>query len=109
MTQTAQEKQDSQVIAKTIRQQLGGRRFTVMTGAKNYCAHEAGLSMRIPGRTKSKINYLKILLLDDDTYSMEFGRIWGNKYTVVKMIEGGVYCDQLQRIFTETTGLDTYL
>lgn len=98
-------------VADTILQQLGGRRFILMTGAKNLLNHskENALSFRIPGTmTHHKINYVKITLTPSDTYTMEFGRIYGTRYTVIEIVEG-VYCDMLTDIFTSKTGLETSL
>jgi len=96
-------------IAQTILEQLGGRRFIVMTGAKNLLAHEDALSMRLPGNMcRQRINYLKIVLDPSDTYTMEFGRVWGSKYKVIETVEG-VYCDMLCDIFTSKTGMETSL
>jgi hypothetical protein len=102
-------------VAKTILEQLGGRRFSVMTGAKNYTGHGASetdmgaLSFRLPGSggfTKSGINYVKVTLTPSDVYSVEFGKVRGTKYTVVSKAEE-VYCDMLQDVFCEHTGLFT--
>lgn len=91
------------MIAKTILAQLGGRQFIVMTGAKNLTDHGNALSMKIPS-SKNKINYLKIILAPDDTYTIEFGRVWGMNYNVIETVEG-VYCDMLRDIFEDRTGL----
>jgi hypothetical protein len=98
-------------VALTILQQLGGNKFTVMTGARNLIAIESGLSFRLPGAsgfTKQGINYVKITLDADDTYTMEFGRVRGMTYKVLKT-HNGIYFDQLQEIFTSETGLATHL
>lgn len=92
-------------IARTILSQLGGNKFLVMTGAKSLTVHENGLSMRIPSKTA---NYLKITLEPNDTYTMEFKKIWGMKVKDVNK-HTDVYCDMLQSIFTEETGFDTNL
>ena len=93
-------------VAETILQQLGGQRFTAMTGSKNYLAD--GNSLRIT--------------LDEatDTYRMRFykytaGRL--NKKTfewvpdkVVEVAEfDNVYCDMLQELFTQVTWMYTRL
>ena len=49
-------------VAKTILSQLGGNKFAVMTGAKNFVDCGDALSMRI-GRNSSNSNYLKISIL----------------------------------------------
>lgn len=105
----------SKQIAQTILEQLGGRQFAVMTGAKNLTSHSEGegclgaLSFRIPGSggfTKGGINYVKVTLTPSDVYKCEFGKIRGRTYTVVSTAED-VYCDMLQDTFLEHTGLLT--
>lgn len=97
-------------VAETILQQLGGRRFIVMTGAKNFLSHgaENALSFRLPGiMTKRRINFVKITLVND-LYNIVFGQIRGTTYTVIDTVEG-VYVDNLREVFTDKTGLDTSL
>ena len=107
---TMQRTRDEQIeIANTIISQLGGRKFIVMTGAKDIFAHPDGVSFKIPGTmTKQHINYLKIALDPNDTYTMCFHRIRGTR--AIPIAEHSmVYHDQLQSIFTAETGLDTRL
>ena len=104
-------------IAKTIYEQLGGNEFAYVTGAKKFIGNDNWLSFRI-GRNGSKANYVKITLSPMDTYTVEFKRItmprlsrktWTYseyKETLIEKREG-VYCDQLQDVFTEVTGLVT--
>ena len=102
-------------IAQTILRQLGGSRFTSMTGAKDFLAvPDPALSFRLPGRpgfVKDGINYVKITLRND-LYDMEFSRIAGPSKHFAKtnkaMFEG-IFADQLQAIFARATGLDTHL
>lgn len=94
-------------IAKTILSQLGGNKFIAMTGAKNFGAGKNSLSFKI-GRNLSKANYVKIELNVMDTYDVKFIRIHGPNFNIVKELNN-VYFDQLQPIFTEVTGLDTYI
>jgi hypothetical protein len=95
-------------IATTILQQLGGNRFIAMTGAKNFLAVEAGLTFQIP--QKNNINKVNITLDVDDTYRMTFYKFsMKNLTTKIIYTVGGVYFDQLQKIFTEQTGLETHL
>lgn len=58
-------------VANTILSQLGGNRFTVMTGAKNYAAIDRGLQFDI-GKNGSQANRVRVTLRGDDTYDMEF-------------------------------------
>lgn len=103
-------------ICETILQQLGGRRFIVMTGAKNFIDCGSGeLSFRLPskpGYTKDGINVVSIKLEDNDTYTMTFYRLGkSNKCTTLAKIAtvDDVYCDMLTEVFTNHTGLYTRL
>jgi hypothetical protein len=58
-------------VSETILQQLGGRRFIVMTGAKDFVAIDNGLRFRI-GKNSSRANIVKVILQGDDTYTMQF-------------------------------------
>jgi ABC-type enterochelin transport system permease subunit len=106
-------------VAGTILCQLGGRRFAFTTGSKNFMDCGNALSMKLI-RNKSKANHLRITLNDSDTYDMVFtnyvpfklnkktGVMTGNK--LIKVAEfNDVYCDQLQDLFTQVTGLYTRL
>jgi ribosomal protein L5 len=95
--------------AQTVLKQLGGNKFIMMTGAKNFVqdAKKRMIGFKI-GRNSKSINYVRITLNGMDTYDMEFLRIRGGKVTVVKEVKG-VYNDQLQSIFTKYTGLYTHL
>jgi len=100
-------------VAQTILNQLGGNKFIAMTGAKQLTAHEHGLSFRI-GRNATATNHVAIALDADDTYSIMFSKISISRKTYEvkqKTIKaaGGVYCDQLQEIFTSVTGMYTSL
>lgn len=105
--------------ATTILQQLGGNKFVVMTGSKNFLYAEKSETvnnewLRMDLTTnKAKCNRLKITLNDDDTYTMKFYKqVIKNYVDVVISNEQtfeGVYCDMLQEIFTQVTGLYTRL
>ena len=58
-------------VASTILQQLGGGRFTAMTGARNMTAMRDGLQFDI-GRNGSQANRVRVILDGDDTYRMQF-------------------------------------
>jgi hypothetical protein len=97
----------NQKIAKTILEQLGGNKFIAMTGAKNLGAGENYLSFKI-GRNASKATHIKITLNCMDTYDMEF--IKCRKFEAKTLnILGSIYAEDLQRIFTSETGLNTSL
>ena len=98
-------------VAETILQQLGGRKFLVMTGAKNLVGGERTLSFQI-GRNKTSGNGVMITLTQSDTYSVELIRVAKSqgiiKRTVLARHED-IYNDQLQEVFTRMTELDTRL
>lgn len=99
----------NQQIAKTILEQLGGRAFVLMTGAKNFVAGESDVSFRLPGGggfCKDGINAVNITLMPNDTYKVSFKRIRGGKVTEVSSHDD-VYFDQLPEIFRDATGLET--
>jgi len=102
-------------IANTILEQIGGRRFAIMTGAKNFSAMKensetgqlGGLMFSI-GRNSKGINKVIIRYMANDTYTMEFGTIRKYEYKVKTVVEE-VYCDMLTDIFTDATGLEVSL
>lgn len=94
-------------IAKTILQQLGNGRFVAMTGAKLFTAIEGGVHFRI-GRNARGVNFVRIILDVNDTYRMEFCRLRKAQITILST-KTDVYCDQLQSIFTDQTGMYTSL
>lgn len=130
------------MVGTTIYQQLGGRRFSVMTGAKNFVSSENSLRFTI-GKNSSKANKICITLNADDTYTMEFwkrGRVFNPLTILQKCYTDGmteeelnatyqkkikaaekaaepkllksyehIYCDQLQELFTDFTGMYTRL
>ena len=95
-------------IAKTILEQLGGNKFVVMTGAKNFVDCGDALSMKI-GRNKTSSNYLKITLNSMDTYDMKFCKLT-RKFEEKSVTEyNNIYNDMLQDQFTAHTGMYTSL
>jgi len=107
----ANPKRNRNEIAQTILQQLGGRRFVVMTGARNLVGLSQGLGFKLPsGFARNGINYVRITLDPSDTYTVEFMKIPRGKYEAVPVRSvSGVYDDGLQQLFTSETGLDTNL
>lgn len=97
-------KNNSQEIATTIANQLGGiRRLSLMVGAKNFVALEAGLTFKLGKGAKDGITHLTVTLDADDTYTVRFQRVWGHRVTE-KGTTDGAYCDQLVSLFESTTG-----
>jgi hypothetical protein len=107
------------MIAETILKQLGGNRFIVMTGAKNFYTNGNDLCFKI-GRNKTKANAVRIEYdYGMDLYKMEFiyatnDRL-GKNYEFIKgqkkilKTYNDVYFDMLEELFTEYTGLYTRL
>ena len=95
-------------IAKTILKQLGGNKFAVMTGAKNFVDCGDALSMRI-GRNKTSSNYLKITLNMMDLYDVRFSRVSpkGGERSVTEY--NNIFNDQLVEVFEKHTGMYTKL
>ena len=102
-----------------ILEQLGGHKFVVMTGSSHFVSDKNTLRMKL-AKNKSKANKLDITLMPDDTYTMRFYKYsaprkkpnsmeyTSGKVEEVAMFEG-VYNDMLQDIFTQVTGMYTYL
>jgi hypothetical protein len=100
--------QANQQIAQEIYRQLGGNRFAVMTGSKNFAYDGAALQMHL-ARNKSTAKYLKITLEANDTYTMVFSKLTKNYELVVVAEFEDLYADMLQDVFTSFTGLYTSL
>lgn len=90
-------------IANIIYQQIGGRGFSMMTGAKYFVAGERHLTFKI-GRNSSKCNYITIELDDSDTYNIHFQRLHGNIQKTLQTSRG-IYCDMLRGVIAKYTGL----
>ena len=95
-------------VAKEILETLGGNKFRVMTGAKNFMGFSNGLVMKI-GRNSSNSNYLKITLNSMDTYDMMFAKL--TKKGELKSVSEykNVYNDLMRGTFTAHTGMYTSL
>lgn len=95
-------------VATEILKQLGGNKFIAMTGSKNFIDGGNFLRMNLT-KNKAKAKWLKITLNSMDTYDMSFFTADKEFNITVKAQFDGVYCDQLQDIFTQVTGLYTHL
>lgn len=98
-------------VSETVYEQMGARKFAIMTGANNFMASDKALSFKIPGGggfAKDGINYVTVTLAANDTYTMEFFRTRGAKIKQI-LRYCDVHWDQLQEIFTRATGLATSL
>lgn len=96
-------------VAQIILQQLGGNKFTMMTGAKNFVGGENYLQFNIAANmTRNKCNLVKIELTPDDTYIVTFYNLRATNLKLISQHDD-VYCDQLVKLFETQTGLYTYL
>lgn len=98
-------------IAKTILEQLGGRQFLSMTGAKNLTGGEYTLSMSLPRMSGLKVNKVVVTLTPADTYKVDFywmNRRAKNPLRLVSSVED-VYAEMLEDVFETETGLFTSL
>lgn len=100
------------MIAKTILQQIGGKRFTTMTGSRDFIDMGNGLRMSL-ARNKTSANRLDIIYdAGSDLYNMRFYRKTFSKKTFECKekdiaVHEGIYFDMLEEMFTMVTGLYT--
>ncbi len=119
MSSPAQAKPEHMRIAETIVSQLGGNRFVAMTGAKHFMGLPADASLQSMGGVHFKlprglavngINCVRITLNASDTYTVEALKISAKSYSVTEVAKAEmVYCDMLEEVFTDMTGLVTRL
>lgn len=89
-------------IAEIIFKQLGGGRFVLITGAKNFLGLEQGLLFSLP-KNRSGANKVEILINEKDLYDIHFFKARGLNKTCIEKIQD-IKAEQLQEIFTEKTG-----
>lgn len=95
-------------IGQEILRQLGGNRFAMMTGAKNFVASERGLHFSLPGGggfCKDGINRVIVELQPNDLYHIQFLRVRGIKITPVSE-HVDLDVTQLVPVFRLATGLE---
>lgn len=102
-------------VANEIKRQLGGRRFEMMTGARDFLGAENLLRFSLP-RAKDGINKIEVRLDPSDTYTVTAWRVVrptarnGFTYQAKEKAKvSDVYCDNLRDVFTDITGLATSL
>ena len=71
-------------VAKTILEQMGGGMAMKMIGGHDLIAEPNALSFKFKARAKDGMNFCKVTLTPWDVYEMEFGRIWGGRYTKIR-------------------------
>ena len=102
-------------VAATILEQLGGRKLIAMTGAHSFTSDGDSLIFKVPSNaTKNRIAGVKITLTPADDYTVQFyafrGSLKRGDYRVETVSQHeGIYCDQLQTLFEDETGLLTDL
>lgn len=108
----AVDKERQMQIAKTIGSQLGGiGAIKMMTGAKKFNVlpeqgdYLGGLDIQFPlPKHKGAVNYFKVLLAGNDTYTVEVGVERGGARKVKDTIDN-VYAEDLIDLFEKQTGL----
>lgn len=94
-------------IWEALYEHLGGRRFRMMTGAREMLGDDTSLRFRLPGHAfcKNGVNYVKISQeASGDLFRMEVGRL---RSSVLKHLETRehVPAKELTKVFSELTGL----
>ena len=96
-------------ISETIFNQLGGNRFSFMTGCKWHRSYENGILIKLT-RNNSKAQFLEIRLNGNDLYDMNFFKVNRNTLDwITTSKQTDVFCDQLASIFESVTHLYTKL
>ena len=98
-------------VANTILEQLGGKMFCVMVGAKNLVGGPNSLSLKIGSGTKNKATHLRVTLDPSDTYTVEFLRCSVRATEPIKVLSSheSIYNDGLRDLFERETGFATRL
>lgn len=86
-------------------QQLGGfNKLRAMIGAKNFIKDTNYIQFRFSGYKKA--NIARVELTENDDYKLSFLKFSPSKFTCDLISETcGIYCDNLQAIFEDKTGL----
>lgn len=91
-------------IPNTILAQLGGTRFRVMTGARDFLGSDRALICRLM-RNERGVTHLRVTLTDADVYHVEALRVNRHGDTTVVDQADDVYNDQLVEAVERITGL----
>lgn len=96
-------------VANTILEQMGGRQFIIMTGARNLVGDINSLRFSLTG-AKDEINKVIIRLEPSDTYTVSFYKMRDHGTSLYLVSEhSDIYFDVLQDVFERATGLYTTL
>ena len=96
----------SHVVPNEILRQLGGNRFVVITGAKDFVGSKISLSMTLPHGAKG--NRLKITLNGNDLYDLKLQNYRNLKLKDISLVSD-VFVENLLDVFEAMTGLYTTL
>lgn len=88
-------------IATEIARQIGGRAFYMM-GTRSRVAVDNGLWFDVRGSVR--VNRVQVTLDASDTYTVKFMKQRGQTCKTVSESDG-VYCDMLQGVIEQATGL----
>ena len=107
MSNTAIDKQYQQEVAHTIFDQLGGKRFAMITGSKDFKLLNddkgIGITFITPRTRPNLIDRIKIYLSPLDTYNFEF-------YSGERVIEkNNIYVDNMHDVIEDVAGFYTTL
>ncbi len=102
---------DTNYIIKTIFEQLGGRKFILMTGARlSYGVNDINQPylrclLADDLEVKHKINCFEVTYdYGQDLYIMTFAQLYGKNYRLIKQIDD-VYAEDLIPLFENETGV----
>jgi len=98
---------DPQLVAKCILAQLGGNQFVAMTGARQLVSDYHSLQFGV-GRNHAGVNKVRIVHNGADLYDMYCYKIRNLEVKLLSQDED-IYAEDLRKVFTERTGLDTHL
>jgi len=100
-------------VATTILNQLGGKRFVMMTGANNFVASDNELVMKLKQRgackPKNGASHMSVTLNVIDTYNVKFFKFNRAFDKIMVSNHEGLYNDMLVGLFENETGLYTRL
>jgi len=107
-------REETKVIADTIIDHLGSRRFMMMTGACHFTydsTRPGFLSFKVPSRY-SKYNHVEVQLNGNDLYDVCFFNVSVRKFQLNKKLgetHTDIHCEDLRGVFERATGLWTSL
>lgn len=93
-------------VGKTILEQMGGRRLAGMLGVRKFIGIKDGLAFQWPNKTRSKGNYVEIVLTPKDLYNMTFFNLSRAGKKLVKKYTD-LYAEDLNSTFEHQTGWKT--